>query len=186
MPARLAVILGEIAALRASWGSVRGGWAAARQDARELLTHRRVLVDTQAMAGGEMQVVLRTRIRLNGDTQTDVLRGWFAATPAEARDATVAAHFASVTAATGGWAAALGMERLGTRLTMAFGALVALGTVLWQAITTEPLVLLHALLTDVPFMLGVGMTVLGVVVRSVLRWRLRALFRRGLGGPEAS
>jgi hypothetical protein len=62
----------DVAALRASWQTVRGGWAAAVDDARQLIVRRRVLVQTKA----GQQLVLCTRLRLIGDTQTDVSRAW--------------------------------------------------------------------------------------------------------------
>src|SRR5262249_57237535 len=63
----LAATQADIAAPQASWHSVRGGGRGARQDAAELIRHRRVLVDTQAMTPDGMRTVLRTRLRLIGD-----------------------------------------------------------------------------------------------------------------------
>lgn len=173
----------DIAALWASWGSVRGGWRAARRDARELLAHRRLLIDTQAMTPQGMRVVLRTRLRLIGDTQTDILRGWLESSSPEAVRALAETHFQTVTAALGGWAAALGMERMLARLVGACGGIAAAASTVQEMLATERALLLHAILTDWRLLGGLGVLVLGVPIRWLLRRRVRAIFRSGLGAP---
>jgi hypothetical protein len=175
-----AASIADIAALRASWGSVRGGWRAARQDAKQLLAHRRVLVDTQAMTPNGMQVVLRSRLRLSGDVETDILRAWLDATTPETVAASASEHFQAVAAAMGGWAAALGMERLATRLTIAIGSIAGAAATIRTVLASEPALLLHAVLTDWRLLAGFAFASLGVLIRWTLRWRLRSIFRGGL------
>src|SRR5512143_2441928 len=97
----------DIRTLQASWATVRGGWRAARRDATELLLRRRILVDTRAMTSDGMQIVLLTRMRLNGDTQTDVLRRWLVTASPDAVKALTETHFQAVGAAVAGFAAAV-------------------------------------------------------------------------------
>lgn len=172
--------LTDIKALRASWGSVRGGWRAAHRDAAELLAHRQILVDTRAMTRDGMQVVLRTRLRLSGDTETDILRSWLEATPSEALQALATTHFRAVAAMLGGFAAALGMERLATRLTILVGSISGAITAIRSLLQTDAAHLLERLSTDKVMLAAVALTTAGFVIRMILRWRLRALFRRGV------
>jgi hypothetical protein len=175
----------DVAALRASWGSVRGGWREAISDARALISHRRLLIDTQAMTPQGMQVVLRTRLRLMGDTETDIRRDWLASTAPQAARAVAATHFRAVEAAVGGWAAAVGMERIAARILGTLGAAgIAAGSV-ERLLATDHAQLVAALLTDPYLLSGAAIYGLGVPARLVLRWRLRALFHRGLGASAS-
>src|SRR5271166_624913 len=172
----------DIAALRASWGSVRGGWRASRQDAAQLLAHRRIMVDTLAMPPDGMHVVLRTRVRLSGDTETDILRGWLDATASEAVAALASAHFQAV-AATGGLAVAVNMERLAARAALVGGSVGAAAATIWTMLTTESALLIPALLTSWSLLTPVAFALAGVLVRPIMRRRLRGVFRRGLSAP---
>ena len=181
MPGWLAASIADIEALRASWGSVRGGWRAARQDTKELLAHRQLQVDTVAMTESGMTVVLRTRIRLNGDTETDILRRWLeAATPAAAKDA-AEAHFRAVAAAADGWAAALGMGRIATRLVILLGSVASAAATIRTLLASASGEQIHTHQTNQPLLAGLAFTLVGVLTRSILRLRLRAMFRHGLG-----
>jgi hypothetical protein len=171
-----ASIAADLAVLRASWQSVRGGWMAARREARALIEHRRVLVDTQAMTRDGMQVVLRTRLRLIGDTQTDVLRGWLDNATVKDLDSTVAIHFQAVEAAIDGWSVARAMERLFARGTAAIGSLAAMAATIERILTTPPT--FHAVLINPALWSGVVFALAGSAVRRIVRWRLRVLFRR--------
>jgi len=175
----LAATRADIAAPQASWHSVRGGWRAARRDAAELIRHRRVLVDTQAMTPDGMRTVLRTRLRLIGDTETDILRAWLAVAPPGAVMAATEAHFASVAAAAGGWAAAIGMERLAVRFFVLAGTLGSAAGALHRILVTEASQLVEAVLTDRHLWVSVASGLLGGVVRWLVRLRLRALFSGG-------
>ncbi|HXA21367.1 MAG TPA: hypothetical protein VNW90_03645 [Acetobacteraceae bacterium] len=183
MIAWFADIRTDIAALRASWGSVRGGWRAARKDAAQLIAHRRIMVDTQAMLPDGMRVVLRTRVRLNGDTETDILRPWLNATTSDSVAALASTHFLAVAAATGGLAAAVAMERLATRFMVAAGTAGGAGTTIWTVLTTKLALLIPTLLTMWALLVPVALAMAGVVVKLILRRRLRGMFRRGLSAP---
>jgi hypothetical protein len=185
MFAWLATSAADVKALRDSWGSARGGWRAARRDAAELLAHRRISVDTQAMTPGGMQVVLRTRVRLSGDTETDILRPWRDTVAPAAMDAVVTAHFQSVAAATAGFAAAVGIERLVVRAAVLAGSVASLVVTAWHLWQTEPSWLIEALLRDRTLLTALALLLSGVLLRVILRWRLRAIFRRGLSGMPA-
>jgi hypothetical protein len=185
MPTWLAAGVADIKALRQSWGSVRGGWRAARRDAAELLAHRRILVDTQAMMPGGMRVVLRTRVRLNGDTETDILRGWLEAAAPTALEALANAHFCAVVAAIGGFASAVAMERLVVRAVVLAASVVSAVAAIWTLLQTEPSRLIEALLSDWGLLAALVLALAGGPVRVILRWRLRAIFRRGLSGSPA-
>lgn len=186
MRAFIAPSIADIRALRASWNTVRGGWGAARNDARQLIAHRRILVDTPAMTGAGMQTVMRTRLRLSGDTQTDILRAWIDTAPAAIVEATAQTHFQSVAAAMGGFAAALGMERLATRLAMLAGSIVSAGLTILRLLRADPALWLHILLTQWWLWSGLAFALLALVARWLLRWRLRARFGRGLRPQAAS
>jgi hypothetical protein len=173
----------DIAALRTSWRSVRGGWRAALEDAEQLIAHRRIMVDTQAMLPGGMRVVLRTRIRLSGDTETDILRAWLNATASDAVAALASTHFLAVAAATNGLAAAVGMERLVTRFMIAMGTAGGAGTTIWAMLTTKLALLIPTLLTMWALLVPVALAMAGVLVKLILRRRLREMFRRGLSAP---
>lgn len=172
--------IADLRALRDSWGSVRGGWRGARRDAAQLLAHRRLLIQTTAMTPTGTQVVLRTRLRLSGDTQTDILRVWLSVTPAEAMEQTAQAHFQSVAAAAKGWSAALGLQRLIARLAIVAGSLGSAVATLWSLVQTPPAQWPHVALTHWWLFSGFGLALLGVLARWILRLRLRASFRRGL------
>jgi hypothetical protein len=180
MLGRFTALIDDIAALRANWRSVRGGWRAAWQDAHELVEHRRLLIDTHAMTTGGMQVVLRTRLRLVGDTQTDILRGWIAGSTPETVRALADAHFRSVAAASASWTALFAMQRMLTRLFGSAGA-AWLGIVgVGRMFTADPGQIIQAVLTDRYLLPGAVAFAVGVPIRWFLRRRLRALFRRGL------
>ena len=175
----------DIAALRASWGSVRGGWRAARQDAVQLLAHRRIMIDTQAMLPDGMRVVLRTRLQLSGDTETDILRRWLDATASDTVATLARTHFQAVAAATGGLAASVGMERLATRFLVVAGTVVSAGTTIWTLLTTQPALLIPTLLARPALYVPVALAIAGVLLKLILGWRLRGMFRRGLSAPLA-
>ncbi|MBN9510707.1 MAG: hypothetical protein J0I21_16560 [Alphaproteobacteria bacterium] len=185
MLGRLAIVIEDIAALRANWCSVRGGWRAAWQDAHELIEHRRLRIDTRAMTPDGLQIVMRTRLRLTGDTQTDILRGWLAGSTPETVGALAEVHFRSVAAASAGWTALFAMQRMLTRLLGSVGAAWFGIAGAERMFTAHPGQIIHAVLTDPYLLPGAGVFALGVPIRWALRRWLRAIFRRGLG-PAAT
>ncbi len=183
MIAWFADIKTDIAALHASWRSVRGGWRAAVEDAEQFIAHRRIMVDTQAMLPDGMRVVLRTRVRLSGDTETDILRAWLNATASDAVAALASTHFLAVAAATGGLAAVVAMERLATRFVVAVVTASGAGTTIWAMLTTAPAQMMPVLLSSWSLRATVAIALVGVLVKMILRRRLRGMFRRGLSAP---
>jgi len=176
LPGWLAAIVSDVVALRTHWSGVRGGWRAARRDAEELVKYRRLLVDTSAMTPDGMAVVLRTRLRIIGDTQTDILRRWLATATPEAVERTSKTHFQAVAAALGGWNAARAMERVVIRLGWVIGGGWS-ASVLLRTPTSD---LRHVLWTNWHLLAGIAAPVVLGLARQVMRWRLRALFHRGL------
>jgi hypothetical protein len=173
-----ATIAGDVATLRASWG----GWRAAWQDARQLIRHRRVLVDTSVMTPAGAQVVLRTRLRLIGDTQTDILRGWLDAAASKDLDDTVRTHFETVAAAMHGWAAMRAMERVLILSAWCIGLLFGAATTVqkFMALPISDAVL--AVFTRWHLWAGLAPAVLGHLIRWLLRLRLRAVFHHAISG----
>jgi hypothetical protein len=131
----LASLIADLRILTSAWNSVRGGWRAAWRDAVELLERRRVLIDTQAETRDGTRVVLRTRVRLSGDVQTDIRRCWMANTPRPSVEELARKHFQSVSDATRGWPASLAMIRMGTRLIVGLGAIPGIASVIMPALT---------------------------------------------------
>jgi hypothetical protein len=174
----------DLRALRSSWGSVRGGWRGARRDAAQLLAHRQLCVDTTAIMQAGEKVVMRTRLRLSGDVQTDILRAWLNAASAEAVEETTREHFKSVAMAAGGWGATLGMHRVVTRMTILAGSLWSAGSTVWTILHSSTSQWLHLALAHWWLMSGFAFALLGLLVQWILRLRLRAIFRRGLTDPS--
>ena len=179
----LSQTIADLRALHDSWGSMRGGWRGARLDATQLLAHRRLLVDTTEMTQTGTQVVLRTHLHLSGDAQTDILRSWLNRTSAEAAEQTARAHFQSVAIAAGGWSAALGLQRIATRLTILVGSLGSAVSTFWTLLQTTPAEWLHIAATHWWLLSGFAFALLGALARWLLRLRLRAMFRSGLTAP---
>ena len=177
--------IADLRALRDSWGSMRGGWRGARKDAVQLLAHRRLLVDTTIATQSGTQVVMRTRLRLSGDAQTDILRAWLNATPAETIEQTARTHFRSVADAAGGWAAAMGLQRGVTRMTILVGLLGSVVSTFWAFVHSAPNQWLHIVLTHWWVLSGFALALLATLTRWILRLRIRAVFRSGLttSGP---
>ena len=141
------------------------------------------MVDTQAMLPDRMCVVLRTRVRLNGDTETDILRAWLNATTSDAVAGLASTHFLAVAAATNGLAAAVGMERLATRFVIAVGTAGGAATTIWTLLTTAPALMISVLLSSWSLRATVAFAIAGVLVKVILRRRLRGMFRRGMSAP---
>ncbi len=144
------------------------------------------MVDTTAMTGDGIQTVIRTRLRLSGDTQTDILRAWIDTAPLAIVEATAQTHFQSVAAAMGGFAAALSMERLATRLAMLAGSIGTAAPTIIRLLRADPALWLHILLTQWWLWSGLAFALLAMIARLLLRWRLRARFGRGLRPQAAS
>jgi len=175
-----------LASLRQDWrriiasiGTLRGGWQAAWHHAREFAASRRIVVHSLSPSDGGPQLVLRTRVRLNGDVQTDVLASWLRSTPDATVQALTAAHFREVAAATASWPASTALARLGSKL------LVVVAVAMWVVPAIHHgasgwRMLAASLLADWRVWFGLVTATVGVALRVVLRFWLRHQFRRGL------
>lgn len=175
-----------LASLRRDWrritasiGTLRGGWRATWRHAREFAASRRIVVHSLSPSDGGPQLVLRTRVRLNGDVQTDVLASWLRSTPDATVQALTAAHFREVAAATASWPALAALARLGSKLlvvvTVAMWAVSAIqhGASGWRMLAVS-------LLADWRVWFGLVTATVGVTLRVALRLWLRCHFRCGL------
>jgi hypothetical protein len=180
VPTWPASLIADFSALAAAWSSVRGGWPAAWHDSAQFLAHRRILVDTQAQTRHGMRVVLRTRVRLNGDVQTDILRCWLDGTPRPLVEALANAHFQSVADAVRGWSAARAMIRVGSQLFVGLGAIVGIPPAIRPALEAGWESLVPALLANRWVLFGIASAAAGPLLRWALRLWLRWKFRGGL------
>lgn len=185
MPAWLATVKTDLIALVAAWISLRGGWRTAWRDAVQLLSHRRIVVDTRAETEDGPQVVLRTRVRLTGDVQTDVLRCWLDGAPRPAAEALLTTHFRSVGDAARGWGAVAAGIRLASLAISAAGLVPASAFTIQLALQAQWNTLFSALLTDWRVLSGIVVVGIGWLLRQLLRWLLRRKFRAGLSGAGA-
>lgn len=172
--------IADVETLLAAWRSAPGGWRRAWRDAVSMMTRRQVLVETKDGA----TIVLRTRLRLDGDVQTDVLRHWLDGTPRDAVDDVTGRHFQSVSDAMKGWPAVRAMVRLGTQLLVTLGAVAGLGSAIetWLRVGWDEL--LSALLADWWTLSSIAVAVLAPVLRWVVRWWLRRKLQNGLFGVD--
>jgi hypothetical protein len=176
----LTSLIADLRVLAAAWSSVRGGWRAAWRDAAQFLAHRRLQVDTQAETRDGTRVVLRTRVRLNGDVQTDILRCWLTDAPRQSVDELAKTHFQSVADATLGWSAVGAGIRLGSLLIVAVGAIPGSVSAIQPALQAEWGSLIPAVFTNWRVLAGITVAALGFLLRWVLRLWLRWKFRGGL------
>jgi hypothetical protein len=180
MPAWPASLVSDFKALAAAWNSIRGGWRGAWRDTVQLLARRRILVDTHAQTRNGMRVVLRTRVRLTGDVQTDILRCWLYDTPGPSIEALSKTHFQFVADAARGWSAVSAIVRLGSQVIVASGAIVGIPSAVRSSRQAGWESLVPALLTNWWVVSGIAAAALGFLVRRVVRVWLRKKFRGGL------
>jgi hypothetical protein len=180
VPAWPASLIADISALAATWSSARGGWRAAWRDAAQFLAHRRLLVDTRAQTREGGQVVLRTRVRLNGDVQTDVLRCWLNDAPRQSIEELAKTHFQSIAVAARGWSTVLAGIRLGSLFTVAVGAIPGSASAIRLALQAEWESLIPAVLTDWWVLSSIAIAAVGFLLRRALLLWLRWKFRAGL------
>ncbi len=179
MPALPLALIADLRVLVAAWTSVRGGWRAAWRDAEQVLARRRILVETPTrMQGGP--VVLRTRVRLSGDVQTDVCKPWLTATPRPAVEALTAAHFKAVADAMRGWAAVGALVRIVRHLLVVLGSVYGVISAVQTTAAAGWRTIVPSLLTDWRVLLGITVSALGFAAPRMLRLWLRWRFRNGL------
>lgn len=169
-----------MAALRAAASSARGGLPAAWRDAMQLLSDRRVLIETTAPTPNGNPIVLRTRVRLSGDVQTDILRDWLDGAPSETTNKVLDAHFRSVNEAVKGWAAVGAGVRLGSLLTIALGMIPVAMFITERAMHDQWQSLPRLLLANWWTVVGVAIAAVGLLLRRLLRLWVQWKFRRGL------
>jgi hypothetical protein len=175
-----ASVVADVNALATAWGSVRGGWRSAWRDASQFLSHRRALIDTEAPTQEGVRVVLRTRMRLTGDVQTDILRSWLNGTSPAFVDELVRSHFSSVAAAVQGWSVVPAGIRLGSLCTVALGIIPGSAYSIRLALRAEWQMLISALLLNWWVLSGIAIAVFGFLLRRILRLWLQWKFRGGL------
>jgi hypothetical protein len=180
MPPWPASLIADFNALAAASSSVRGGWQGAWRNTMQFLAHRQVLVDTQGQTWNGIRVVLRTRVRLTGDVQTDILRCWIDGSPRPLVEALAKAHFQSVADAVHGWSAARAMIRLGSQLIVALGVFAGIPSTVRTAFEAGSESLVPAVLANWGVLFGVASAAVGLMLRWVLRLWLRWKFRGGL------
>ncbi len=144
------------------------------------MSDRRVTVDTEAQTPTGKQIVLRTQVRLTGDVQTDILRGWLSGTSVEAAGKVLDAHFQSVNDAVKGWSAVGAGVRLGSMLSFALGIITAGMFIIQRVLHGEWQTLIRLLLTNWWALSGIVIAALGLLLRRALRLWVQWKFRRGL------
>lgn len=179
MPASVSALVDDIRALRAGWHSVTADHAA-HQAFEDLISRRRIKVETQAVTRDGMQVVLSTTLWLSGDAQTDIRREWLAETRAAAFQATLDEHFGAVTKALGGWPAVLALERLAVRCMALAGMGLGVGSTISHALTADLSTLPRVLVNDTRFIVGLAACVIAALARRGIRFRLLSKFHEGL------
>lgn len=175
----LASVKEDCRRIAASFISIRGSRQATWRHARELAASRRILVQSLSPSDAGPQLVLRTRVRLNGDVQTDILASWLLSTPQAAVQALTAAHFREVAAATASWPALAALANLSSKL------FVVVSITMWtisgiQHGIGEWRVLAASLVTDWRVWFGLVTVTCSLVLRMALRFWFRRHFRRGL------
>ena len=172
--------LADVEILLAAWRSAPGGWRRAWRDAVTIMTRRQVLVETTDGPA----IVLRTRLRLDGDVETEILRRWLEATPRDAVESLTRRHFQAVRDAMRGWPAIRAMVRLGTRLLVTLGAVAGLFSAIETWLQVGWSSLLSALLADWWTLSSIAVMVLAPVLRWAVRVWLRRKLQYGLFGVD--
>jgi hypothetical protein len=170
-----------IGSLVAACSALPGRIVEARRRAVELAGRRRIRVQTEVATAGGVEVVLRTWVRLFGDTQTDILKSWVEHTKPESAQATIQAHFDAVAASTR-FLDSLRMFALATNVLAWFGFTGIAFKPLWPLLETQEWgAIIPTMLDHWRWPLaGLALPVFHLVVRWALRWRLRQVFSRSL------
>ncbi|MGH7068166.1 MAG: hypothetical protein ACREFO_16160 [Acetobacteraceae bacterium] len=157
--------------------------AAAWRNTANLVRHRQLIVPTRSGA----EVVLLTRVRLTGETETCVLRSWLDGTTAGDVETKAKQHFETVAAAVGASSAALGLVRFASLFAGIGGAIAAAVQAIRGLLAHGPASLPQIAATNGPLLAGLAFLLIGLALRPILRRWLRALIRRvPLGVPLPS
>jgi hypothetical protein len=177
MPFGLQRIAADARAVAAAW-SARGSNAPnATKNLSTLLIQRRLVIDTSGPVGGRTEIVLRTRLRLSGDSETDILRDWLQTTPSTDVETLSAAHFRSVAATTSLSPVIGAAVRLITDLAIMMGTVGGIVAMVRELLREGWRVLGPALLANWGLAAGVILTTTGVALRILLRTWLRQKLR---------
>src|SRR5215469_14458380 len=180
MPFGLQRIAADVRAVAAAW-SARGGNAPnAAENLSTLLTRRQLVIDTSGPVGDRTDIVLRTRLRLSGDSETDILRDWLQNTPSADVETLCTAHFRSVAAAAALSPVIGAVIRLATDLAVMMGSVGGIVAIVRELLREGWRALGPALLANWGLAAGVILAItamaLRMLLRSWLRQKLRALF----------
>lgn len=177
MPFGLQRIAADARAVAAAW-SARGDNAPnAASNLSSLLIQRRLVIDTNGPVGDRTEIVLRTRLRLSGDSETDIRRDWLQTTPRADVENLCGAHFRAVTAATSLSPVIGAVIRLATDLAIVTGTVGGIAAVVRELLREGWRALGPALLANWGLAAGVILSVTGVALRILLRTWLRRKLR---------
>ena len=176
MPLGLHSVVADAKAVVEAWRLGGTAWVTAWRGLSHLLVRRQLVIATEAVLAGAAQPVLRTRLRLSGDSETEILRGWLEATPATEIAALAETHFRAVAVATASPALAAA-AKLGARAIVVLGTAAGLAAFISDAISHGWAALGPALLANWGLLLSLTATGLGFVLRRVFRFWLRRKLR---------
>jgi len=177
MPFGLQRIAADVRAVAAAW-SARGGNAPnAAENLSTLLTRRQLVIDTSGPVGDRTDIVLRTRLRLSGDSETDILRAWIQATPSADVETLCTAHFRSVAATTSLTPVIGAVIRLATDLAILMGTVGGIVAIVRGFLREGWGALGPALLANWGLAAGIILAVTGPALRMLLRTWLRQKLR---------
>ncbi|HEU0216896.1 MAG TPA: hypothetical protein VFQ90_09550 [Stellaceae bacterium] len=180
MPIGLQRTTADVRAVAAAW-SARGSDAPnAATNLSTLLIRRQLVIDTSGPVGDRTDIVLRTRLRLSGDSETDILRDWLQTTPSADVETLCTAHFRSVAATTSLTPVIGAVIRLATDLAILMGTVGGIVAIVRDLLREGWRALGPALLANWGLAAGVILAMTGMALRILLRtWlrqKLRALF----------
>jgi hypothetical protein len=166
-------VTSDVLVLRGAWDSVRGGWRGALREANILIASRCAIVDTSGQTANGKHVVLRTRIWIDGDFQTDVL--W----SAEIASPIIDAHFRAVWAVAGSLLVQAALKRLVTLGVVWSGTLLCVVMPMYRIIAVGFIQEAQAVILDRRIWAGLAFVVSGLTTHWALTLRTRRMFRSG-------
>jgi hypothetical protein len=176
MPLGMHSLVADARAVRDAWRLGGAAWVTAWRNLSHLLVRRQLVIATEAVVAGAVQPVLRTRLRLSGDSETEILRGWLQATPATEIAALAETHFRAVAVATAS-PAFVAAAKLGGRVIAALGTAGGLAVFVADAIRHGWAALGPALLANWGLLSSLAVAGLGFVLRHAFRFWLRRKLR---------
>lgn len=177
MPFGLERIAADARAVAAAWSARDSNAPNAAKNLSALLIQRRLVIDTSGPVGDHTDVVLRTRLRLSGDSETDILRDWLQTTPSADVETLCTAHFRSVGAATSLSPVIGAAIRLATDFAVMVGTAGGIVAIARDLLSEGWRALGPALLANWGLRAGIILGIMGVVLRILLRTWLRQKLR---------